>query len=174
NGANPYPTPPLLTVDHLHAGIRIVSLVSKTWYMDDVAVNHPGGRGFVDGRGTDKLPQAQSRGDKSKASIFQLGVRHALLDNGEIYYNNRKSVMNADLHDLNFQSGFDPSQKKYSGTLSYKDGHLKLENFNPIPHDLNAQFDITPQQFKLTNAALHSGNSHFILNPTAPDFGHPR
>ena len=173
NGANPYPTPPLLTVDHLHAGIRVVSLVSKTWYMDDVTVNHPVVRLFVDAHGTDNLPQTKSSGQKNNTSIFDLGVRHALLDNGEIYYNNRKSAMSADLHDLNFQSGFDPSQKKYSGTLSYKDGHLNLENFNPIPHDLAAQFDVTPQQFKLTNATLHSGNSHFILNATLTDFVHP-
>ncbi|HWY67113.1 MAG TPA: translocation/assembly module TamB domain-containing protein [Terriglobales bacterium] len=173
NGANPYPTPPLLTADHLHAGIRIVSLVSKTWYMDDVTVNHPVVHLFVDAHGTDNLPQTKSSGQKSSTSIFDLGVRHARVDNGEVYYNNRKSVMNADLHDLNFQSAFDPAQKKYSGTLSYKDGHLNLENFNPILHDLSAQFDVTAQEFKLTNAALNSGNSHFILNATLTDFVHP-
>jgi len=173
DGANPYPTPPLLTVDHLHAGIRIVSVLSKTWYMDDVTVSHPVVRLFVDAHGTDNVPQTKSSGQKSNTSIFDLGVRHALLDNGEVYYNNRKSVMNADLHDLNFQSAFDASQKKYSGTLSYKDGHLNLENFNPIPHDLGAKFEVTPQQFKLTDATLHSGNSQFILNATLTDFVHP-
>lgn len=173
DGAKPYPTPPLLTVDHLHVGIRVVSLVSKTWYLNDVTVNHPVVRMFVDAHGTDNLPQTKSSGQTSNTSIFDLGVRHALVDNGEVYYNNRKSVMNADLHDLNFQSAFDASQKKYSGTLSYKDGHLNLENFNPIPHDLSAQFDVTAQQFKLTNATLHSGNSQFILNATLTDFVHP-
>jgi translocation and assembly module TamB len=173
-GAQPYPTPPLLTVDHLHAGIRVVSLMSKTWYLDDVTVNHPVVRVFVDAHGTDNLPQTKSSNQKSNTSIFDLGVRHALLDNGEVYYNNKKSVMNADLHDLNFQSAFDASQKKYSGTLSYKNGHLNLENFNPIPHDLAAQFDVTPQEFKLSNATLHSGNSQFILNATLSDFVHPR
>jgi translocation and assembly module TamB len=173
NGANPYPTPPLLTVDHIHLGIRVVSVLSKTWYMDDVTVNHPVVRVFIDGHGTDNLPQTKSSNQKSNTNIFDLGVRHALLDNGEVYYSNKKSVMNADLHDLNFQSAFDNSQRRYSGTLSYKDGRLKLENFNPIPHDLNAQFDLTPQQFKLSNATLRSGNSHFILNATVTDLANP-
>src|SRR6185312_7181468 len=124
--------------------------------------------------GTDNLPQTKTNNQKkSNTNIFDLGVRHALLDQGEVYYNNRKSVMQADLHDLNFQSAFDTSQKRYSGSVSYKDGHLKLENFNPIPHDLSAQFDLTPQQFKLSNANLNSGNSHFILNATLVDFAHP-
>ena len=142
--------------------------------MDDVTINHPVVRVFIDAHGTDNLPQTKSSNQKSNTSIFDLGVRHALLDNGEVYYNNKKSVMNADLHDLNFQSAFDASQKKYSGTLSYKNGHLNLENFNPIPHDLAAQFDVTPQEFKLSNATLHSGNSQFILNATLSDFVHPR
>jgi translocation and assembly module TamB len=173
NGANPYPTPPLLTVDHLHLGIRVVSVLSKTWYMDDVTINHPVVRLFIDAHGIDNLPQTKSSNQKSNTNIFDLGVRHALLDNGEVYYNNKKSVMNADLHDLDFQSAFDNSQRRYSGTLSYKDGHLNLENFNPIPHDLNAQFDLTPQQFKLTNATLRSGNSQFILNATVTDLANP-
>jgi translocation and assembly module TamB len=173
NGANPYPNPPLLTVDHLHLGVRIVSLLSKTWYMDDVTVDHPVVRVFVDAHGTDNLPQTKSNNSSSNTSIFDLGVRHALLDNGEVYYNDKKSVLNADLHDLNFQSAFDTSQKRYSGTLSYKDGHLDLEDFNPIPHDLTAQFDLTPQQFTLKNATLTSGTSQFILNATLTDFVHP-
>lgn len=174
DGANPYPTPPLLTVDHIHLGIRVVSILSKTWYMDDVTINHPVVRVFIDAHGTDNLPQTKSNSQKkSNTNIFDLGVRHAVLDNGEIYYNNRKSVMNADLHDLTFQSGFDPSQKRYSGNISYKNGHLKLENFNPIPHDLSAKFALTPQEFKLTDATLNSGDSHFILNATLTDFAHP-
>ena len=173
NGANPYPTPPLLAADHLHLGIRIVSVLSKKWYLDDVTIDHPVVRVFVDAHGADNLPQSKSNKQQSNTSVFDLGVRHALLDNGEVYYNNKKSVMNADLRDLNFQSAFDSAQTKYSGSISYKNGHLNLENFSPIPHDLNAQFEATPQQFTLKNATLNSGASQFVLNATVKDFMHP-
>ena len=173
NGASPYPNPPLLTVDHMHLGVSIVSLFNRTWYINDVTVNHPVVHVFVDAHGTDNLPQTKSNKQQSNASIFDLGVRHALLDNGEVYYKNRKSVMYADLYDLTFKSAFDASQKRYSGTLSYKNGHLDLENFNPIPHDLSANFDATPQAFTLKNATLSSGNSQFVLNATVSDFMHP-
>lgn len=173
-GAQPYPQPPLLTVDHLHLGVTISSLLHKTWYVDDATLDHPVVRVFVDQHGTDNLPQTKSSQQQSHTSVFDLGVRHAQLNNGEVYYNNRKSVLDADLHDLQFQSAFDTSQTRYSGTLSYRDGHLKMENFNPIPHDLNAQFDATPQTFTLKNATLSSGNSHFILNATLTDYAHPK
>ncbi|HXF14004.1 MAG TPA: translocation/assembly module TamB domain-containing protein, partial [Terriglobales bacterium] len=173
-GAQPYPQPPLLTVDHIHLGVTISSLLHKTWYVDDATVDHPVVRVFVDQHGTDNLPQTKSSQQQSHTSIFDLGVRHAQLNNGEVYYNNRKSVLDADLHDLQFQSAFDTSQTRYSGTLSYRDGHLRMENFNPVPHDLSAQFDATPQAFTLKNATLTSGNSHFILNATLTDYTHPK
>jgi len=174
NGANPYAKPPLLTVDHIHLGIRIVSVLSKTWYLNDVTINHPVVRVFVDRRGTDNLPQTKSNNQQSIINVFDLGVRHALLDNGEVYYNNKKSVLNADLHDLTFRSVFDASQRRYSGSLSYKDGHLNLEEFNPIPHDLSADFDATPQTFTLKKATLNSGNSQFVLNALVSDYSNPK
>lgn len=173
-GAQPYPQPPLLTVDHIYLGVTISSLLHKTWYVDDATVDHPVVRVFVDQHGTDNLPQTKSSQQQSHTSVFDLGVRHAQLNNGEVYYNNRKSVLDADLHDLQFQSAFDTSQTRYSGSVSYRNGHLKMENFNPVPHDLNAQFDATPQAFTLKNATLTSGNSHFILNATLTDYTHPK
>jgi len=169
NGANPYPKPPLLTVDHIHLGIRIVSVLSKTWYLDDVTIHHPVVRVFVDRRGTHNLPLQQSN-----IRVFDLGVRHALLDDGEVYYNNKKSVMDADLRELTFRSAFDVSRQRYSGSLSYKDGHLNVEKFDVIPHDLNAEFDATPQIFNLKNATLHSGNSQFVLNAVVNDYSNPK
>lgn len=172
-GAQPYPQPPLLTVDRIHLGVTISSLLHTTWYVDDATVDHPVVRVFVDQHGTDNLPQTKSSQQQSQTSVFDLGVRHAQLNSGEVYYNNRKSVLDADLHDLQFRSAFDASQTRYSGSLSYRDGHLKMENFDPVPHDLSAQFDATPRAFTLKNAALSSGNSHFILNATLTDYAHP-
>ena len=45
-------------------------------------------------------------------SMFDLGIRHLLLERGEIYYNNRKSELSADLHDLMLQSGFELTDEK--------------------------------------------------------------
>ena len=175
HGAAPYPDPPMLVVDHARIGVTITSLVRRSYYLNDVTLDHPVVRVFVDQHGTDNLPQTKSNSQqKSNTSIFDLGVRHALLDKGEIYYNNRKSVLDADLHDLTIQTAFDPGQKKYTGTLAYRDGHLKMETFNPIPHDMEAKFWVTPQTFTLERAALHSGGSQFIVTATVNDFANPK
>lgn len=174
-GAAPYQNTQLLQVEHARVGIRVVSLLGRKWYLSDVEVHHPVVQLFVDKSGQDNLPQTQNstRETKSNTSIFDIGVRHALLDRGELYYNNNKSVMSADVRELNFQAGFAVGQQRYSGTMGYKDGHLFMQTFNPIPHELEAQFDITPQQLTIHHASLRSGNSNISLNATVSDFDHP-
>src|SRR4051812_26726064 len=78
--------------------------------------------------------------------------------------------MSADLHDVDFQAGFDTGSKKYSGRLAYSNGHLQMENFNSIAHDLVAFFELTPDNAVLKNAVLKSGDSQFTLNATVSDY----
>ena len=52
-------------------------------------------------------PQTVSeKNSGTQISVFDLGIRHLLLERGEIYYNNRKSELSADLHELTLQSSF--------------------------------------------------------------------
>src|SRR5581483_8763283 len=88
------------------------------------------------------LPTPQPSGSNSNTNLFDLAVRHALLDRGEVYYNDRKSVLTADLHDLTFQSSYDSTDGgRYYGNLGYRNGHLQYGTYAPMPHDLQAQFD---------------------------------
>jgi translocation and assembly module TamB len=170
HGAQPYPDPPVLMVEHIRAGVQVVSLLKKQWYLNDAEVHHPVVQVFVDRKGVDNLPKPQSGGQKSSTNIFDLGVRHAVLDQGEIYYNNRKSVVSADLKELTFHAGYDVAQNMYSGTLSYRNGDLQLENYNPTKHDMDAEFSLTPQTFTLKSANLRSGNSSIALKADATDY----
>jgi translocation and assembly module TamB len=175
SGAAPYSTLPLLEVDHVGATVQITSVLGRTWYLNDIRVDHPVGRVFVDAHGTNNLPPAKtSNSGQSKTDIFDLGVRHALINNGEVYYNNRKSVLNADLHDLSFQAAFDAAKQSYSGSFSYRDGHLQMGNNNPIPHNLGARFSATRQAFTLERALLSSGHSQFSLQVTLEDYANPK
>ena len=174
NGAAPYSTPPLLVVDHLGMRVTITSLLHHSWYVDDITVNHPVVHVFVDQHGVDNLPQTKKNNQQSQTSVFDLGVRHALLDQGELYYNNRKSVLQADVHDLTFRSTFDNGQRSYSGTLSYRNGNVKLETFNPLAHDFQADFIATPQAFTLKRAVLSAGPSQIVMTARMDDYVHPR
>jgi translocation and assembly module TamB len=175
HGANPYPDPPLLQVAHAEVGVRIVSVLHKKWYLDSFVVDSPVVKVFTDAHGVTNIPVIKSSGSSSSnTSLFDLGIRHAVLDHGAVYYNNRQSVLSADLHNVDFRAGFNSLLQKYSGKLSYSDGHLEASGYKTIPHNFDAEFDATPTTFHLTNAKLTSETSQLVLTATVQDYGHPQ
>jgi translocation and assembly module TamB len=175
DGANPYPDPPLLQVAHGEVGIRIVSVLHQKWYLDSLVIDQPVVKVFTDAHGVSNIPTIKSSGSSSSnTSLFDLGIRHAVLDRGTVYYNDRQSVLSADLRNVDFRATFDSLLQKYSGKLSYSDGHLQSGTFKPVPHNLNAEFDATPTTFHLTQARLTSETSQVVLNATLQDYSHPK
>src|ERR1700734_3201689 len=165
HGAAPYPNPPLLQVAHGEVGVRIVSVLHQKWYLDSFVVDQPVVKLFTDAHGVSNIPVIKSSSSSSSnTSLFDLGIRHAVLDQGTVYYNNRQSALSADLHNVDFRTSFDSLQQKYSGRLSYSDGHLQSGSFKPIPHNLDAEWNATPTTFHLTQARLTSETSQLILN----------
>jgi translocation and assembly module TamB len=171
-GAPPRTNPPLLEVDHLAVGVQIVSLFSRKWYLKDIVIDHPVARIFVTEDGYTNLPKTKA--GQRKTSVFDLGIRHVMVGQGEIYYNDQKSAIDADLHNLQFQSRFDPQAKRYSGGLKYGDGRIHFENLKPVVHSLDAEFDATPDTFTLKRATLTSGASQLALSATLNDYAQPR
>ncbi len=148
DGASPYPDPPLLQVDHIEAGVRVVSILHRAWYFDSLRIDRPIAHIFVDNHGVSNVPTLKSGGNSSNSpTIFDLGIRHALLDHGEVYYNDRPSALAVDLRDVEFRSSFNSLLKKYSGKLTYSDGRLVYGTFQPLTHNLDVQFEATPTTF---------------------------
>ena len=176
HGANPYPNPPLLQVEHAQAGVRIVSFLQRKWYLDSFVLDRPVVKIFTDAHGVSNIPVLKSSNSSSSSStsIFDLGVRHAVLDQGVVYYNDRQSNLSADLHAVDFRAAFDSSLQKYSGKLSYADGHLVSGDLKPIPHALEAEFDATPTVFHLTRARLSSDTSQLLLTATVQNYSAPQ
>ncbi len=110
-GAAPYTNPPVLQVDHLRIGIQITSMLHRQWNLSDLTMEHPVARVLVNPNGSTNLPKGNGQ---DQASIFDIGIRHVTISQGEIYYNDRKSVIDADFHDLALQSSFSPALKRYS------------------------------------------------------------
>jgi translocation and assembly module TamB len=176
HGAAPYPNPPLLTTDLLSLQITVSSLLHLRWYVNDVQIHHPVVRVFADSQGHNNLPHPPSKKSSSGSSVnvFALGIRHLLLDQGQVYYNNQESQLTADLHDLEFHLGFAAAHSKYSGNLSYRNGKVQWQGSSPLPHQLDAKFSATPQQFTLDSAVLNMGRSYVTLQATAQDYSQPK
>jgi translocation and assembly module TamB len=174
DGAAPYSDPPLLQVDHAEAGVRVVSILHRKWYLDSFQIDRPVVHIFVDAQRVSNLPAFKSGGtSKSNTSLFDLAIRHALLSRGEVYYNNRQSALAADLRDVEFKAAFNSLLQDYSGRLRYSDGRIVSGSFKPLSHSLEAVFDATPTTFHLTEAKLSMGPSHLLLNATVQNYSSP-
>ncbi len=176
HGAAPFANPPLLQVEHAQIGVRVISLLQRTWYLSDITILHPVVQLHVDADGNTNLPKPKP--SKSQTSgvqtLFDLAIRHAMLEGGELYYNDRKSALDADLHDLVLAAAFQPARSVYAGQLAYSDGHLRTAGYQPIPHALHAQFEMSPSQLTLHHAELRSGASSIAFTATVDDFSNPR
>jgi len=176
HGAPPYASPPLLQAERARIGIRVVSLLSGKWYLDEITIHHPVVQLRVDADGNTNLPKAKPGSSNSKGvqTLFDLAVRRATLDQGEVYYNDRKSALDADLRDLALNAGFNPARNTYAGQLSYSDGHLKSGNYAPISHALNAEFEMTQTHLDLRKAELRAAASAVAFTATVDDYSNPR
>ena len=174
-GGSPHRDTPLAQADQLHLEVTVASLLRRSWYVNNIRIEHPVVRVLVDREGTTNLPASQkSSATSSSTNIFDLGIRHLLIERGELYYNDRKSDLSADLRQLLFQSHFDLTGKRYYGNLSYREGHVQLGDAAPLPHRLDANFSATPQEFSLQNTQLSAGKSRVSLSAKVTDYANPK
>ncbi len=176
HGAAPYTNPPLLQAEQARIGVRVVSLFSRKWYLNEITIHHPVVQLRVDADGNTNIPKPKPSSSSSNEiqNLFDLAIRRATLDRGEVYYNDRKSALDADLRDLMLNAGFNLARNTYAGQLSYSDGHLKSGSYVPIPHALSAEFEMTPTHLDLRKAELRAAASALTFTATVDDYSNPR
>ncbi len=175
DGVGPGAGQPLLQVDHLVLGVRIISMLHRQWNLDNVSIDHPVANVIAAPNGQDNLPSIQPSSSNSNTNLFDLAIGHILLDHGVIYYNDRETPLDADLRNLKFESRYDAGNGgHYSGTMSYNDGHLQYGAYTPMPHDLQAQFDAKRTGMTLNNVRLTSGQSQVLLNASLDNYASPK
>jgi translocation and assembly module TamB len=174
HGTESDPSKPLMAVDHLQVGLTIDSLLNRKWHVRDIIVDHPVVRMAVNKEGENNLPKPEKKStSSSNMNVFDLAIRELRLNNGEIYYNDQKTPLEADLHNFAVSANYDPAQKKYSGDLGYSTGKIVYGKYAPVEHNLQAKFGITPQQFMLDRLDLTAGESRVALNATVNDYSSP-
>ena len=173
DGAAPYSTPPLLQVKHVRASVRIASIFTGKWYLGGVRIDDPI-VWIVEGEnGTSNLPTPRPGSGKTHITLFDLAIRHTVIDRGAIYYNDRPHALEADLRDLKMRAAYDTTMHAYDGNLGYRDGHLRYGMRRVIPHSLEASYTVMPEAFELKKATFEIGRSKVLLSGKVEDFTNP-
>ncbi len=132
--------PALLTIDKLTVGLKIRSILRRQISLSELLIEHPVAHLQVDRSGVSNVPQSAASDSSSQMNIFDLAVGHFDLRNGEINYNDRKTPLEADLHDLTTDVRFESLLSRYRGSISYANGHLRYDRYTPLAHRLTAKF----------------------------------
>ncbi|HET6841892.1 MAG TPA: translocation/assembly module TamB domain-containing protein [Candidatus Angelobacter sp.] len=169
---------PLLQADHVEAGVLIDSFLRRTWHLTSVVIDHPVVHLVINQAGENNLPQSQKK-STSQTSIFDLAIRKFVVDRGEIYYNDQKSPLDVELHDLQLNSAFDPAQSRYYGDLAYRDGNIRYGAYAPVSHNLQTTFAATPQKFTLDKLTLtvdssRGDSSRIVASASLENYSSPK
>ena len=159
---------------HANLDVNVISVLRREWYVEDIAIDHPVVKLIVNKNGENNLPTLPESNSQSNTNAFDLGIRPLLLDRGEVYYNDRKTPLYADLHDLRLKSTYDSTDRgRYCGSLGYHDGHLKYGNYAPMTHGLQAQFDARRSGMQLNDVTLTTLPMIAKLNASIQNYSNP-
>ena len=164
---------PLLQVDKLTVRLTIQSWLRHKVTLRELLVEHPVAHLVIDREGNSNVPPAPPSQSNSHTNVFDLAIGHVQLAHGEIDYNDKKTPLDADLHNLNTEIRFEPLAAGYRGTISYDDGHLRYARYSPLPHNLNARFKATPSGLSLESAELKVASSAVSLRAALSNYNNP-
>jgi translocation and assembly module TamB len=162
--------PPLLQIDKLTVGLKIKSVMRREISVSELLIDHPVMHLQVDRTGNSNVPPTPAQNSSTHTSVFDMAVGHTALSNGEINYNDRKTPLDADLHDLRADIKFELLATRYRGSISYDNGHLRYGAYAPMPHGLNASFTATPSLFRLDSAIVTVASSTIKVDGDVTNF----
>src|SRR5215467_8502596 len=96
-------TVPLAHADELTIRLKIVSLLHKKIDLNEIILRHPVLKIAVKKDGTTNLPTPPKTNSSSPTDPFDLGIKHVLLEQGEVYYNDVKTPLDAEVRDLRLE-----------------------------------------------------------------------
>ena len=176
HGTETDPKTPLLSLDHIYLNLKLVSLLHRKLDLNEILLERPVIHLISDTNGHSNIPRPNTPKDENSKPIdvFDLGIHHVLLSNGEVYYNQEVSPLTAELHQLRAEVQYEFLSSNYSGTISYRDGRLKMAKMQPLPHRLDISFTASPDQIGLSSAVFQVAHSRVDLNGKITNFGNPQ
>ncbi|HXW91445.1 MAG TPA: translocation/assembly module TamB domain-containing protein [Terriglobales bacterium] len=164
---------PLFQAEKLTVGVNARSLLGHKLHLTELLIEHPVVSVRVDQDGKSNLPTPPNNTRNSTTTVWDLAVAHTLLSQGEVYYNDKESRLKAELYDVGSEVRFDPTAMGYRGSLSYRRGRLQYASSSPLPHDLAAQFSVTPSGVSVNSLLFTVGSSQVSVQGEIANYNHP-
>jgi translocation and assembly module TamB len=174
-GTEPVSERPLLAADHLAVSMKIVSAWKKQIDLSEIILDRPVTSVQIDSRGRNNLPTAPIGTGKVKetSNIFDLAIQHFVIRSGEIYYNDRKMPLSADLHDFHTESVFNHLTQQYKLSAAYDRGVLSYKDFKPIEHNVAVNLKAGRSGLFIDDIVVAAKNSKMEVRGELNDYANP-
>jgi len=167
---------PLLTAEHLGVRLKIISFFRRNVELREIAIDAPVLHLRIDRDGNSNLPHAagpRKESTASVASVFNMGIQHAVITAGQIFYNDYQTPLSGELHDLQTRIASGRLSGTYQGSLSYDQGRLVFRDFNPVTHAMELHFSADRNGMTLAPGVIHAGGSRVTLQATMTNYADP-
>ena len=151
--------PPLLRVESITVGLRIISLLERRVDLAYLRVEQPQARFVFYPNGADNLPVPPEHHVFWADGLVDLAVLHYEVNHGVVEYDGRDVPLNIRGEDLHIQMNYDRKGAQYRGDLASKRVRMLMPGAAPVEFDTTATFAFEKSGVdvqRLHLATLHS------------------
>ncbi len=157
--------PALLNAKRLEVAVQLLPLLHGKLELRTIILDQPVVRIRIDSQGRSNLPvSSRPSTNKEPDTIFDLAIQNCTIRSGQIYYNDARIPLDAEVHDLKLESDYGRLTREYKGSLSYREGRLATKRFQSIDHAMQLEFTASRSGLALNSLTITSGASRLVLN----------
>jgi len=172
-GTEPDQQTPLFSAERVAIDLGLHLFHRTKLDLQNVAMDHPVMHLSINSKGDSNLPRAAVSTSPNSPGIFDMAIGHFVLNSGEIFYNDRHAMVNADLRNLNAQVSYGVLTRTYDGTINYHGGRIDYGSLAPMAHDLSASFSAAPSGLVIKSVTLLTSSSSMHAQGEVRNYADP-
>jgi translocation and assembly module TamB len=179
HGKEPAGTAPLFSAEEIRAGLRIDSFWGRKISLSEIVVSQPHVHIRAEKDGTTNVPVVRRATAAStrplRETILDLRIRRFSLTDGYVLYNDVKTPLALEGHDLelDFAAGGSVENPLYAGNLDWKNILFTSERFLPVPLSASTKFTFSRGGFTIDQGQFGVGTSRIDVQAEMSDFSAP-
>ncbi len=158
--------PPLVRVEEVSIGLRVISALERRVDLSSVRLNRPSVYIAIYPDGKTNLPVPRAALDKTSWGAYAVDLavgRYEIVD-GLVEFDDRELPVNLRGEDLRLEMNFEAAAQRYRGELASRHLHLAFPLATPVEFDTAATFTLERDQLSFTRLRLASGQTRVDLS----------
>ncbi|MGH9490631.1 MAG: AsmA family protein, partial [Terriglobales bacterium] len=167
--------PPLATIAHVHAKIRLTHWFPPAVEVPEARVDHPVLDVYYLRQGGTDLPQPPvppPPGQPAAEPIFNFGIRQLTIQHGELQVQDRGISLDARLTGLRL--GLDYQGGHYRGSFAFTRGVARIDGRPPLRQSAQVRFTLWPNDLRIDALDWRGPGVALTAHGMVQDLGAPR